>query len=200
MHVCKASSNSFRRAGRQSENAYPLLSMLEPQLRELHGALCVGDPEVCASIACIVSASAPAKHFPHRSSMPPSLQAALAAGLTMGLVSLEQRAYLKRCCPLLLRPDMWLPAPRPVELQIIEAACCRSPDVDCLVLSQCANCDSGGSARRLHDGEGRCTHVHAVDVSWSCRNVNLPSAEEKERLQKQKDAAKRILPLLKDSS
>lgn len=65
---------------------------------------------VCASVVCIVSA-------------------ALAAGLTMGLVSLE-----------------------PVELQIIEAA-------------------------RLDD----CT-----------------TEKEKERLQKQKDAAKRILPLLKD--
>eukprot|EP00439_Symbiodinium_sp_Y106_P081866 s200_g20.t8 len=64
---------------------------------------------VCASVVCIVSA-------------------ALAAGLTMGLVSLE-----------------------PVELQIIEAA-------------------------RLDD----CT-----------------TEKEKERLQKQKDAAKRILPLLK---
>ena len=56
-------------------------------------------------------------------SIPPSLQAALAAGLTMGLVSLEQRAYLKRRCTLLLPPEMRLPPPRPVELQIIEAAC-----------------------------------------------------------------------------
>ena len=168
-----------------------------PSPKDCLRSSCAVYSQVCASALCIVSAAAQ-DVTPHERHV---LSQSVAREATD---KSEPRPLWPRASPWASFP--WSPKltgglkkgqgtsllhPRPVELQIIEALYHAPQGFS--TFQACPHL-SGGPSGGLHYGQGEKRHFPAL----SNLNSSLSCAQEVERLQKQKDAAKRILPLLKD--